>query len=121
MLTRIIATAALGGTLTFAGATAAWAAPSTTGTTHSSFSCTNAPKALARIDKLESRAQTFVTKATAREAAATKAGHTKLAKRIGNRIAAVERREARGTALAQRIESACPGSTSTSAPSTATS
>ncbi|MGH9919270.1 MAG: hypothetical protein ACRD6W_10460 [Nitrososphaerales archaeon] len=108
MFKRIIATAALGGSLAIGGSTAAWAASSTTQPTQ--FNCTNAPKALARITKLESKAQTFVTKATAREATATKAGHTRVAKFIQHRITAVQRREAKGTALMKRIESACPGS-----------
>lgn len=116
MFGKIIATAALGGTLALGGATAASAAPATTAAT-TSFNCANAPKALARIGTLESKAQTFVTKATAREAAATKAGHTKLAGRIQKRIAAVQKREARGTALTQKIQAACPGATATPSPS----
>lgn len=111
MFGRIIATAALGSSMALGGATAASAASTTTAATN--FNCANAPKVLARISTMESKAQTFVTKATAREAAATKAGHTKLAKAIQRRIAAVEKREARGTTLTQRIEAACPGSAAT--------
>jgi hypothetical protein len=112
MIGRIIATAALGGTLALGGTAAASAAPTTTASRH--FDCANAPKALSRINTLESKAQSFVTKATARETAATNAGHPKVAKRIGRRIAFVERREARGTTLVQRIETACPGATAAS-------
>jgi len=110
MFGRIIATAALGTGLALGGATTAWASPSVT--VAAKFNCSNAPKALARIADAESKAQAWVTKAQAREAAATQAGHTKLADRIARRIAAVERREARGTRLTERIEAACPGSSS---------
>lgn len=116
MFGRIIATAALGGALALGGATAASAAPTTSAATN--FNCANASKALGRISTLESKAQRFVTKATAREAAAAKAGHSKLAGAIQKRISAVEKREARGTTLVQRIQAACPGSTATPSSST---
>ena len=78
MIRRIFATAALGGTLALGGATAAWAAPTTTAPSH--FNCAKASKALSHIDKVESKDQAFVVKATSREAAATKAKHPKAAK-----------------------------------------
>jgi hypothetical protein len=107
MLRKIVATAALGGTLALGGGTAAYAAPSASSTTQ--FNCANAPKALARLNTWESKAQTFVTKATARETKASNAGHTKVANFIRHRISVVQRREARRDSLIQRIESACPG------------
>lgn len=118
MFTKMIATMALGGSLVLGGATAASASTSTGATSTSgstpaattTYNCANAPKALSRIAKLESKEQSFVTKATAREAAATKDGHTKAAKVIARRISAVQKREARGTKLEQKIQSACPAS-----------
>lgn len=110
MFGRIIAAVALGGTLALGGATAASAAPTSSVT---NVNCANASKALARLAALESEAQSFVTKATAREAAATEAGHAKLARAIEKRIDRIEKRESRGVALIQRIETGCPGSTAT--------
>jgi hypothetical protein len=108
MFRKIVAAAAIGGTLSFGGATAASAAPSSSTT---QFNCANAPKALARLNSWESKAQTFVTKATAREAKASSAGHTKAANFIKHRISKVERREARRNSLIQSIETACSGAT----------
>jgi hypothetical protein len=108
MFRKILATAAIAGTLAFGGATAASAAPSSSTT---QFNCTNAPKALARLNAWESKAQTFVTKATARETKASNAGHPKVANYIKHRIARVEKREVRRNSLIQRIETACPGAT----------
>jgi len=56
MIKRIIATAALGGTLALGGAVAASAAPTTAAATN--FNRANASKALGRISTLESKAQT---------------------------------------------------------------
>ena len=110
MLARIIATAALGGALAIGGSTAAWAAtpaPVANSTTSAKFNCANAAKALQRIGVAESKAQSLVTKA----------GRTQIADRIARRIAVLEKREARGTKLTQRIETACPGSGSAGATS----
>ena len=116
MIRRIFATAALGGSLALGGATAAWAAPTTTAPSH--FNCAKASKALSHIDKVESKDQAFVVKATSRETAATKAKHPKAAKLIQKRITAAQKREARATTRMQRIEAACPGSTATPSSST---
>jgi len=116
MLKKIIATVALGGSLAIGGATAASASPPTSSSTH--FNCANASKVLSRINKLESKEQTFVTKATAREATATKAGHSKVAKVIERRITVAQKKEARATELTQKIATACPSSP---APSSSTS
>jgi hypothetical protein len=105
----VISVAALSGALTFgvagmAGATTA--APATTPTTHT-IDCT---KALARVPKInarEAKAATWVTKAQAREATATSAGHTKLANRIERRITRVQKAEARGTKVLAKISAAC--------------
>ncbi len=72
--------------------------------------CARAPKVLARIDKLEGRAATWLPKAAQREATAKARGRTKLASAIARRIVRVQRLEKRGNTLQQRIEAACPGS-----------
>jgi hypothetical protein len=117
MFRKIVATAAIGGALALGGATAASAAPSSSTT---QFNCANAPKALARLNAWESKAQTFVTRATARETKASNAGHTNVANYIKHRISRVEKREARRNSLIQRIETACPGATASPTSATGT-
>ena len=53
-------------------------------------------------------------KAQAREAKATAAGHTKVAARIGKRIARVQKFETRGTTLLAKIAAKCGSATSAS-------
>src|SRR5579872_2630384 len=129
MRLKPIAVCMLTGALTMGGGVAAAAAaPSSTGSPWSStgnsstgsssgtgsgsgtgsFNCANAPKALARIAKLESKAQAWLPKAQARETKAIQAGHTKLASRIAKRIQRVQKLEADGTKRATRIQSLCP-------------
>jgi hypothetical protein len=114
----------MGGALTLAGAgVAAAAAPSSSGSANigstapavssGTFNCANAPRALARIAKLESKAQVWAPKAEAREAKAVAADKTKVADRIGRRVKRVEALEARGTARAGKIQALCPGSSPT--------
>lgn len=109
MLKRIIATAVLGGALTLGVAGVAGASPPA-GATHPR--CAKAPAALARIAKLEAKANAWLPKAEQREATATSEGHADVAARIERRIDRVQRLEAKGTALRQRIEAACPGASS---------
>jgi hypothetical protein len=115
MFRKLVATAVLGGTLALGGATAASAAPSSSTT---QINCANAPRALARLIAWESKARTFVTKATARETKASSAGHTKIADLIEHRISVVQKREARRNSLIQRLESACPGAAPSSSATT---
>jgi hypothetical protein len=63
-----------------------------------------------RVNKLEARAATWVPKAQANEAKATAADHTKLAARIGRRIARVQTLEGKGNTLLAKIAAKC-GST----------
>ena len=97
MIRRLIAAAAVSGTLALgvagvAGASAPTSTPTSTAT-HATR-CAKAEKVATRIQTLETKAATWVPKAQAREAKATAAGHTKLATRIGNRITRVQKREA---------------------------
>jgi hypothetical protein len=115
MFRKLVAIAALSGTLALGAVGVASAAtpstPATPATTHT-IDCT---KALARVPKInarEAKAATWVTKAQAREATATSAGHTRIANRIERRIKFVQKREARGTKILARIASACGTGTS---------
>jgi outer membrane murein-binding lipoprotein Lpp len=108
MVKKILATAVLSGALTFGVAGVAGAASTTTGTYPS---CAKAPKALAHIDKLEAKGNTWLAKAAQRETAANQAGRTKAAARIERRIQRVEKLEAKGARLSSKIEAACPGAT----------
>ena len=113
MVRTIITTTVLAGVLTVGGAGVASAA--TTGATGSTPAhvpdCAKAPAALARIQRLEGRATTWLPKAQQRLATAQQEGKQARATRIQRRIAFVEKAEVRGTARQQRIDAACPGAT----------
>jgi hypothetical protein len=113
MFRKLVAIAALSGTMALGAVGVASATTPSTPSTHK-IDCT---KALARVPKInarEAKAATWVTKAQAREATATSAGHTKLATRIGNRITRVQKLEAKGTNLLARISAACGTASSAS-------
>jgi hypothetical protein len=122
MMRKLIAVAAVAGSLGLgmagvAGATTPTtpATPATSPATHATR-CAKAEKLAVRIQALETKAAAWVPKAQAREAKATAAGHTKLATRIGKRISRVEKLETRGTTLLGKISAKCGSSTgSTSA------
>jgi hypothetical protein len=136
MLRKFIAVAAVSGTLalgvtgvTGVAAAAAAAGPATSTSTSSSTStststppspatqatrCARAEKVAVRVHAAETKAATWVPKAQAREAKATAAGHTKVAGRIGRRIARVQKRETRGTALLAKISAKCGSATGAS-------
>jgi hypothetical protein len=112
----------LSGALTLGGAGVAAAASSTSngstpvsgaagtgGSSKGTFNCANAPKALARIAKLEAKAQAWLPKAEARETKATQSGHTKLAAKIAKRVQRVQKLEVAGNKRAAHIQSLCPG------------
>ena len=116
MFRKVIATAALSGALALgitgvAAADATTPAPSTPGAVAHTPDCSKAPHALARIAKLEAKAQNFVTKAQAREANAQQAGNTARANKIAARITKVQGLEAKGNTLVQKIQAKCPGAT----------
>jgi hypothetical protein len=106
------------GTFGLAGvAGAATTTPAASGTTPAhTFTCADAPKALARIAKVDNRIATWLPKAQAREAAATTAGNTAKATKIGNRITKVQGIETKVNGFQAKITAACPGATA--APST---
>jgi hypothetical protein len=107
MLRKLVAVAALSGTMALGAVGVASAAtPATPATTHT-INCTKALARVPRIQAREAKAAVWVPKARAREATAQAAGHTKLAARIGRRITRVQKLEARGTKILARISAAC--------------
>jgi hypothetical protein len=90
------------------------AAFATTGTTNGStptarhFNCARAPKALARISKVEAAVSKRLPKLEAAESKASSAGHSKLAARIETRITKLEKVNTKAAALATKIGAKCP-------------
>jgi hypothetical protein len=122
MVRKLIAVAAVSGSLALGAAgmvgTAAVAGattPSTPSSATLATRCARAEKVATRVEALEAKAQAWLPRAQAREATATGAGHTKLATAIAKRIAWVHKREARGNALLAKIAAKCGTSNSTSA------
>jgi len=117
MIRKLIAVAAVSGSLALGVAGVAGATtPSTTTPstpTHATL-CAKAEKLATRIQAREAKAATWVPKAQAREAKATAAGHTKVATRIGDHIARVQKWETRGTTVLAKISAKCGSTTSAS-------
>jgi hypothetical protein len=117
MIRKLIAVAAVSGSLALglagvAGATApSTSAPAST-PTHATL-CAKAEKLATRIQAREAKAAVWVPKAQAREAKATAAGHTKLATRIGDRIARLQKLETRGITVLAKIAAKCGSTTTT--------
>jgi division protein CdvB (Snf7/Vps24/ESCRT-III family) len=72
-----------------------------------------APKALARITKVETAIGQRLPKLQAREKALTSAGHTKLAARVEKRITRLQKVDSRVATLATKIETRCPSAATT--------
>lgn len=113
------------GTAGMAGAatTGTPAAPATSSPlTH--FNCAKATKALTRIERGEARISAGLPKLTAAEAKATKAGHTRRAKRLEKRITRLEgsKYHARLTTRSAAIQAKChvPAPSATTSSSTST-
>ena len=92
---------------------AAFATTSTTNgsgaaTTARHFNCARAPKALARINKVEAAVAKRLPKLAAAESKASSAGHSKLASRIEKRINTLDKVNSKAAALATKIEAKCP-------------
>ena len=88
-------------------ATQTSSAPTTAPTHH--FTCAQAPRALARIARVDARIQKWLPKAQTREQAAQQAGKTTLAKHIGRRINRVGHLETRLGKVKAKITALCPG------------
>jgi len=120
-ITKIVATAALGSTLALSAAGAAGAAgaaaPRGSASAHASTPpkiCAKAPALVSRLEKLNARYDTWLPKAEQREATAKADHRTRQATRIQHRINRLGSLDNRVTALVKKIDSVCPGS-STSA------
>jgi hypothetical protein len=116
MIRKLIAVAAVSGSLALGVAGVAGATTPSTPTstpTHATL-CAKAEKLTTRIQARETKAAAWVPKAQAREAKATAAGHTKLATRIGDRITRVQKFETRGTTVLAKIAAKCGTTTTTS-------
>jgi hypothetical protein len=129
MMRKLIAVAAVSGSLAFGAAgviglsgTAGAAVPTTptsvtpstvTPATHTAR-CAKAETVATRIKAREAKAATWLPKAQAREAKATAAGHTKVATRISDRISRVQKLEGKGNTVLAKIAAKCGSATSTS-------
>jgi hypothetical protein len=118
MIRKLIAAAAVSGSLALgvagvAGATTPTGSTPASPATHAAR-CVKAEKWATRITALEAKAAAWVPKAESREAAATAAGDTKKAAVIDRRIARVEKLETRGDAVLAKISAKCGSATSAS-------
>ena len=116
MIRKLIAVAAVSGSLALglAGVAGATTPSTPTSTPTPATLCAKAEKLATRIQAREAKATAWVPKAQAREAKATTAGHTKLAIRIGDRITRVQKFETRGTTVLAKISAKCGTTTTTS-------
>jgi hypothetical protein len=73
--------------------------------------CANAPKALARIEKVEAKITTRLGKLDTAEQRATQNNHPKLAKRIQTRIDRLDTLQSKAQTRANKIDARCPGVT----------
>jgi hypothetical protein len=78
---------------------------------HRHINCANAPRILARIDKVEGRITARLAKLGTAEHWATQHNHQKLAQRVQSRIDKLGGRLTKAHTLANKIEAACPGAT----------
>ena len=117
MIKKIASATALGGVLVAGAAGVASASSSTaSGTTpsaHRSFTCAMAPKADAKIAKVDAKISNRLNTLKIAESKATSAGETALATRIEHRIAHVESISTRVSNIQSRIDAKCGMSSST--------
>ena len=117
MVRKMLITAALGGTMVLGGAGGALAlgaSPAGAATTTHTVNCAKAPAALAALAKAESRINTALPKAEARQTKAEQAGHTDLAHLLSAKITWLNAASKYDTALQQKITTACPTSSASS-------
>jgi hypothetical protein len=137
MLRKLVAAAALSGTMALGGiGVASASSPSTstsapsssssssgTGSTpaHRTIDCSKAMARIPKINAREAKGTAWVSKAQTREAAATKANHTAVAKRIGRRITRVQKLQTFGHKVEARISAKCGSGTSSTSGTGSTS
>jgi hypothetical protein len=111
LVTKALATTAICAAVAVGAAAPAFAAtPSGSTPTHLGR-CGRAPKALARLAKVESRVSQRITKLEAVESKLTGAGHQKAAARVEKRLNRLQRIESRAGARVSNIEARCPAGT----------
>jgi hypothetical protein len=113
---KVLAATVVGGALALGTGGAAFAATSTTvsGSTPAAghVTCARAPKALAKITKVEKFAAKRLPALQARANKLTAAGHRKLASRVEKKIKKLQKADTKAGALATKIEARCPSGTS---------
>jgi len=113
---KAVAATIICGALALGTGGVAFAAPSTTvsGSTPASghVACTRAPKALAKITKVEKFAAKRLPALQAKSNRLTAAGHRKLASRVQKKIKNLQKADTKAGALAKKIEARCPSGTS---------
>jgi hypothetical protein len=96
---------------------AAFAATSTTAgsppAASGHLSCARAPKALARITKVEGSITKRLPKLQAFETKMKAKGHTKAATFVSKRISRLQKVDTKAASLAKKIEARCPSGTTT--------
>jgi len=105
---KAVAVAATVGALSLGTAGVASAATAATTTPSRHVTCARAPKALARLAKVESAIGTRVTKLQSAEQKLTAAGHTEEAAKVAKRITRLQKVDTRATTLTGRIKARCP-------------
>ena len=110
IIKKLITTTALASALTLGAAGVAGAAgpPASTAAGSHTVDCTRAAKVLTRLEALDQRTGTFLSKAPIREQQAVSGGHPVLAARIEKRITRVQKVQARLQRWISRIQAACP-------------
>lgn len=113
MLRKIIAGTAVAGALTLGFAGVAGADTPASGNTGANGArlaavCAKLPQIESKVQDLENKANnTLIPKLETAETNAKNAGHTVLANRIADRIARIQKREARVNARLQKVEAKC--------------
>jgi hypothetical protein len=111
MFTKLATGVTLAAALSIGGAGVAGAATPAAGGTPHHVTCAKAPKALARINRIDARIATWLPKAEAREQRAVADGDKTAAARIERRIQRVEKIHTRLDGLDHRILTKCAGTT----------
>jgi amino acid transporter len=112
---KAVAATVIGAAAAVATGGAAFATTTTVGSTPAvsgHLSCARAPKALAKITKVEGAINKRLPKLEGAETTLKAKGHTKAAVAVAKRISAFKKADSKAAALAKRIEARCPSGTS---------
>jgi len=109
---KALAATVICGTLALGTGGAAFAVTQTTGSSTPAGSCAKAPKALARITKVEKFTAKRLPAWQAQANKLTVTGHRKMASRVQKKIKNLQKADTKAGALAKKIEVRCPSGTS---------